>query len=134
METDSFEPTIEDIQEISKEIEDEVKTIGDINDILLQKPDMEKLKELSKMLESLPREQAAQLLSNLINTRGNGVNPNNNDFSKISEKDIRDSKLKEKLRQKRYARMTKGAQSYVDEKHTKLHENKKDEKTETPTV
>jgi len=120
----TFNQTVEEIEEIVQEIDQDIKDIGDVTDIQQPMPNPEQLEQLRKLLESLPREQSAKLLASLI-SGNNKMNPNNNSFSGVTEEEIRKHRFKQRLEQKKQARMTKGAQKVVQQKHiTKMEKNK----------
>lgn len=126
----NFEPTVEEIVEIGQTVDQEMKNIGDINDITQPLPNPDQLEQLKKLLDTLPREHTAQLFANLINGN-NKMNPNNNSFSGISEDEIRKYKFRQGLKQKQQARMSKNGRQAAQAKYTKkMEEKQKTENTE----
>ena len=140
---DCEEITKEDIENADKEVREEMKEIGDIDTSNMPNmPDPERLEQLKKILDSMPREQVAQLLANLGRQNGQNIlNPNNNSFSTASSQDVLRAKMKQKLNQKRSQRLTKQAkntqqQRYVEKlqemqkKREEVSTNKESEKIE----
>ena len=112
------ELTQEDINDIKKEP-------GDVNDITQQMPTEDQQNQLRKLLAALPQEQAMQFLANLQKQQhdtGNHINPNNNIFSNSSKKEMMRSRLRQKIDQKKFSRMTKTAQTEKQEKVKQKHE------------
>ena len=127
--------TTEEINEINKEVNDDVSNIGDVDDINQEMPSMERLAQLREMLDKMPRDQAMELLSNLAKGN-NSINPNNNMFTGISENNIKQQTLKQKLQQAKFNRMSKGSQKNMQQKYTekmeKMEKMKATQENETP--
>ena len=91
--------TREDIDDIQKEP-------GDVADILEKTPPNDKLRDLKKYIDSLPREELMSLLANITKPGApNLLNPNENKFSSISKKNMLQYKLKLKIKQKKFDRL-----------------------------
>ena len=118
-----FEPTVEELIEISEELNQDIKNIGDVSDIQQPLPNLEQFEQLKKLLDTLPREQSVNLLANLIGNN-NKMNPNNNSFSGVSEDEIRRHKFRQRLEQKKHARLSKVGQKAAQQKHIKSLEPK----------
>jgi|LakMenE01Jun11ns_1017448.scaffolds.fasta_scaffold9175424_2 hypothetical protein len=104
---DNLPPNVEET--ILEEVCNEINNIGNIDDINQQIPDKKTLDDLKKMIDSMPREQVTQLLSNLAKNGKNAINPNNNSFSAVDKKEMLQMKLKQKRNQYKMQRMTKNA-------------------------
>jgi hypothetical protein len=94
-------------EELEKQAKEDIKNIGDVNDILQPIPDLEKLSELKKMIDTMPREQIAELMASLSNNSKQIINPNENSYSSVSEREMLQIKMKQKKEQFRYARTSK---------------------------
>ena len=106
--------TADDITEIEKEP-------GDISDIIQDIPDKEKLDKLKSMIDSMPRNDIIQLLSQLGDVNDmNTINPNENKFSTITQKEMRRRKYKMMIDRKKQERLPiyakKKMQENIDKK------------------
>lgn len=121
--------TPDDIKEIEQEP-------GGINDIAQQIPDKEKLDQLRKMIDGMPREQMTQLLANLMQKDGvNAVNPNNNVYSSTSKNDMLKNRLKQKIKEKQIGRMSNTAKENEKEKYMKKMQDMQEKmKQSTPST
>jgi hypothetical protein len=106
--------TTENYTNILEEITSEIEKIGNVEQPNEIKPTDDQLKKLYDLINSLPKEETEQLMKKIMNSN---VNPNGNDFSEISEKKIRQQKLKKKLEEAKYRRLTKASQKLIQEKN-----------------
>ena len=130
METQNFtfsndEITKHEEEELEKEVHDEIKNLGDVNDIKQQIPEVEKLNELKKMIDGMSREEVAQILASLANDSQNAINPNKNSFSSVSQREMVQMKMRRKKEEFKYSRMTKGAKAVEKQKYEEKQEQKK---------
>ena len=116
---DDIEITKDEEEELITQANDELQNIGDINDIVQPIPEIEKLNELKKLIDTLPREQVAQLMEVLANENKNSINPNGTSYSSISPREMLQIKLKQKKDQFRHSRMTQGAKKIEQAKNEK---------------
>lgn len=121
-ENDELQITPEDISNMKQEAEKEIQEVGDIDISNLPSiPDPEKLEQLKKMIDAMPREQVTQLLANLARRNevasGNILNPEDKSYSTASSQEILRAKMRNKLNQKRHARLTKSAKKTEQEKY-----------------
>jgi len=99
-----------------KELE---KEPDDINDIAQTIPDKIKLDQLKKLIETLPKEQVKELLTNLATHEGpNLINPNQNIYSSSSKKEMIRHRLQNKIKQKQFGRQNKQSQTQIRNKFT----------------
>ena len=110
--------TEEDLEEIKKEP-------GDVTDVPQDVPDMEKLKNLQKMLESMPRDKAAELLQHLA--QQTQMNPNGNTFSGVSKREMIKQRYQQKLKQKKLQRQTRTAAEHHKKKVLEKQQQKQEE-------
>ena len=131
--------TQDDIDQLKQEAENELHQIKEVSDPTLPPvPDKEKLDQLKKMIDSMPQEQVSQLLSSLAGQNGNIINPQNKSYSTASSNEILRNKLKQKMQQKKYGRMTNFAretekQKYM-EKMQQMQELQKQKQKEAATA
>ena len=132
MEPDQITPvTSVDIANMKQEAEKEIQEVGDIDMSNLPPiPDPEKMEQLKKMIDAMPRDQVTQLLANLArhneSSSGNILNPEDKSYSTASSQEILRAKMRNKLNQKRHERMTKSAKKTEQEKYMeKMQELKK---------
>ena len=137
MEIDTFDPNMygelaqETTHEITKETEEEfekqivedIKNIGDVSDITQEIPDQEKLDELKKLIDTMPREQIVQLMESLASNGKNAINPNKNSFSSVSKREMLQIKMRQKKDQYKYSRMTKQAKETEKKKYEQHNES-----------
>lgn len=116
--------TVEEMNKIHKEVNDDILNIGDVEDIGQEMPNMDQLNKLREMLDKMPQEQVMSLLSNFAKGQ-NTINPNNNKFSAISENNIKQQTLRQKLQQAKFNRMSKGSQKNMQQKYTEKMEKMK---------
>lgn len=118
---------MEDVENAKKEAESEISQIGELPTSNLPSiPDKEKLDQLKKMIDSLPPDRRAQLLANLASANGNVLNPNNNSYSTVSGEDVLKQKLKRKLQEKKYGRVSSQVKNHEKQKYiTKMQEYQK---------
>ena len=110
--------TQDDINQLKQEAENELHQIKEVSDPNLPPvPDKEKLDALKKMIDSMPQEQVSQLLANLAGQNGNIINPQNKSYSTASSNEILRNKLKQKMQQKKYGRMTNFARETEKQKY-----------------
>jgi hypothetical protein len=92
--------------------EDEMKELsqepGEVTDIGMNIPPMNKLHELKQIIDKTPRDQVMEFFETLLHgANWNIINPNDNNFSSISEKEIIKYKVREKIKKKRIEEMIK---------------------------
>lgn len=128
METDNTDNTdnlsTEEIKKICEEVNEDIKNIGEINDIEHGIPDTEQLNNLREMIDKLPRDKVIDLLNNLPKGRDN-INPNGNAFATVKEKDLKQQALKQRLQQAKFNRMPKKSQQVMRQKYTEKIEKLK---------
>jgi len=129
-ETDNL--TTVEMQKINNEVNEEVSNIGDVDDINQAIPEMEQLNQLREMISKMPRDQAMALLSNLAKG-DNAVNPNGNIFTGITENNIKQQTIRQKLQQAKFNRMSKGSQKNMQQKYTeKMEAHKAKQESDQP--
>ncbi|ARF09653.1 hypothetical protein Indivirus_2_32 [Indivirus ILV1] len=117
----------EDIENAKKEAEQEISQVGELPQTDLPPiPDKEKLDQLKAFIDALPAEKRAQLLANLASSNGNVLNPNNKTYSTESSDSMLKQKLRRKMQEKKYGRMTSHAKEQEKQKMlTKMQEYQK---------
>ena len=120
-------------EEFEKEIVEDVKNIGDVSDISQEVPSVEKLNELKKLLDTMPREQIKQLMDSLSSGGKTAINPNGNSFSSVSQREMLQIKMKQKRDQYNYSRMTKHARETATVKKTLDKNNHGTQNANTPS-
>lgn len=123
---DSKDKLAEEINQLSPEdLKEVAEEPGDINDIIQEIPNKEKLDQLKALLDGMPREKVTELLANLMQNNGvNPINPNDNTYTSSSKNDMLKYKLRQKINQQKANRMTHKAKELEKEKQDKIMQEK----------
>lgn len=93
---------------LTKEEIEEIKNDkpGDIEDDF-KKPSSEDLDQLKKIMEASDFDEATRLISEINKKNNVDINPNNNVYNSVSEKEMLKYKIKQKINQKKLTRSNK---------------------------